>query len=127
MLHELICTDMTLVSVCVLKFLTLSLCLSPPSLSLSLSLAPSLPSAPLFLPPSPSLSLPLSLQVNGMTVEGKQHSEVVAAIKSGGEETSLLVVDTDTDAFFRRCRVAPTPEHITGETRNIYKKGPEHG
>nr|XP_046186926.1 Na(+)/H(+) exchange regulatory cofactor NHE-RF1-like [Oncorhynchus gorbuscha] len=54
------------------------------------------------------------VQVNGMTVKGKQHSEVVAAIKSGGEETSLLVVDTDTDAFFRRCRVAPTPEHITG-------------
>ncbi|XP_029584067.1 Na(+)/H(+) exchange regulatory cofactor NHE-RF1-like [Salmo trutta] len=54
------------------------------------------------------------VQVNGMTVEGKQHSDVVAAIKSGGEETSLLVVDTDTDAFFRRCRVAPTPEHITG-------------
>ncbi|XP_042172272.1 Na(+)/H(+) exchange regulatory cofactor NHE-RF1 [Oncorhynchus tshawytscha] len=53
------------------------------------------------------------IQVNGMKVEGKQHSEVVAAIKSGGEETSLLVVDTDTDAFFRRCRVAPTPEHIT--------------
>uniref|UniRef100_A0A8C8IJE5 Na(+)/H(+) exchange regulatory cofactor NHE-RF1 n=1 Tax=Oncorhynchus tshawytscha TaxID=74940 RepID=A0A8C8IJE5_ONCTS len=52
--------------------------------------------------------------VNGMTVEGKQHSEVVAAIKSGGEETSLLVVDTDTDAFFRRCKVAPTPEHLTG-------------
>ncbi|XP_041719583.1 Na(+)/H(+) exchange regulatory cofactor NHE-RF1 [Coregonus clupeaformis] len=54
------------------------------------------------------------VQVNGMAVEGKQHSEVVAAIKAGGEETSLLVVDTDTDAFFRRCRVAPTPEHITG-------------
>ncbi|XP_055753696.1 Na(+)/H(+) exchange regulatory cofactor NHE-RF1-like [Salvelinus fontinalis] len=60
------------------------------------------------------LAKDMIVQVNGMTVEGKQHSEVVAAIKSGGEETSLLVVDTDTDAFFRRCRVAPTPEHITG-------------
>uniref|UniRef100_A0A8C8MBP7 Na(+)/H(+) exchange regulatory cofactor NHE-RF1 n=1 Tax=Oncorhynchus tshawytscha TaxID=74940 RepID=A0A8C8MBP7_ONCTS len=63
------------------------------------------------------LAKDMIIQVNGMKVEGKQHSEVVAAIKSGGEETSLLVVDTDTDAFFRRCRVAPTPEHITGETR----------
>uniref|UniRef100_A0A8C8IUI6 Na(+)/H(+) exchange regulatory cofactor NHE-RF1 n=1 Tax=Oncorhynchus tshawytscha TaxID=74940 RepID=A0A8C8IUI6_ONCTS len=60
------------------------------------------------------LAKDMIIQVNGMKVEGKQHSEVVAAIKSGGEETSLLVVDTDTDAFFRRCRVAPTPEHITG-------------
>ncbi|XP_029492384.1 Na(+)/H(+) exchange regulatory cofactor NHE-RF1-like [Oncorhynchus nerka] len=60
------------------------------------------------------LAKDMIVQVNGMTVKGKQHSEVVAAIKSGGEETSLLVVDTDTDAFFRRCKVAPTPEHLTG-------------
>ncbi|XP_010872360.1 Na(+)/H(+) exchange regulatory cofactor NHE-RF1 isoform X2 [Esox lucius] len=55
-----------------------------------------------------------SEKINGMSVEGKSHSEVVAAIKACGEETSLLVVDPDTDAFFKRCRVAPTPEHITG-------------
>ncbi|XP_010872359.1 Na(+)/H(+) exchange regulatory cofactor NHE-RF1 isoform X1 [Esox lucius] len=54
------------------------------------------------------------VEINGMSVEGKSHSEVVAAIKACGEETSLLVVDPDTDAFFKRCRVAPTPEHITG-------------
>ncbi|KAJ7989397.1 hypothetical protein DPEC_G00304120 [Dallia pectoralis] len=54
------------------------------------------------------------LQVNDMLVEGKQHSEVVAAIKTCGEETSLLVVDPDTDAFFKRCQVTPTQEHITG-------------
>ncbi|XP_051570424.1 Na(+)/H(+) exchange regulatory cofactor NHE-RF1-like [Myxocyprinus asiaticus] len=54
------------------------------------------------------------IQVNGVPVEGKQHSEVVAAIKAGGDETALLVVDPDTDAFFRKCRVTPTAEHITG-------------
>lgn len=54
------------------------------------------------------------VQVNGVPVEGKTHSEVVAAIKSGGNETSLLVVDPDTDAFFKRCRVSPASEHLTG-------------
>uniref|UniRef100_A0A4W6BU81 Na(+)/H(+) exchange regulatory cofactor NHE-RF1 n=1 Tax=Lates calcarifer TaxID=8187 RepID=A0A4W6BU81_LATCA len=54
------------------------------------------------------------LQVNGVSVEGKTHSEVVAAIKAGGSETRLLVVDPDTDAFFKRCRVAPTSDHLTG-------------
>ncbi|XP_041673491.1 Na(+)/H(+) exchange regulatory cofactor NHE-RF1-like [Cheilinus undulatus] len=54
------------------------------------------------------------VQVNGMSVEGKTHSEVVAAIKSGGAVTRLLVVDPDTDAFFKRCRVMPTSDHLTG-------------
>lgn len=56
-----------------------------------------------------------SSQVNGVSVEGKTHSEVVAAIKVGGSVTRLLVVDTDTDAYFKRCRVAPTSDHLTGE------------
>lgn len=59
-----------------------------------------------------SSSLP---QVNGVSVDGKTHSEVVAAIKAGGDETRLLVVDPDTDTFFKRCRVAPTTDHLTGE------------
>ncbi|CAG5897615.1 unnamed protein product [Menidia menidia] len=54
------------------------------------------------------------VQVNNMQVEGKTHSEVVAAIRAGGHETRLLVVDPDTDAFFKRCRVVPTLEHLTG-------------
>lgn len=58
-------------------------------------------------------------QVNGVSVEGKTHSDVVAIIKAGGHETRLLVVDPETDAFFKRCRVAPTSEHLTGETTFI--------
>ncbi|XP_029944530.1 Na(+)/H(+) exchange regulatory cofactor NHE-RF1 [Salarias fasciatus] len=54
------------------------------------------------------------VQVNNVPVEGKTHSEVVVAIKSGGHETRLLVVDPETDAFFKRCRVAPTMDHLMG-------------
>lgn len=54
------------------------------------------------------------LQVNGKSVVGLQHSEVVAAIKAGGDETSMLVVDEETDDFFRRCHVLPTEEHLSG-------------
>ncbi|KAM6957524.1 Na(+)/H(+) exchange regulatory cofactor NHE-RF1 [Aplochiton taeniatus] len=54
------------------------------------------------------------VEVNGVCVEGRPHGEVVAAIKAGGDETRLLVVDPDTDAFFKRCRVTPAQEHLTG-------------
>ncbi|KAJ8389172.1 hypothetical protein AAFF_G00123780 [Aldrovandia affinis] len=54
------------------------------------------------------------VQVNGVPVEQKQHSEVVSAIRSGGNEASLLVVDPKTDAFFQRCGIRPTQEHLTG-------------
>lgn len=54
------------------------------------------------------------VQVNGVSVEGSSHSEVVTAIKAGGEETCLLVVDPDTDHFFKSCRVAPSAGHLTG-------------
>lgn len=47
-------------------------------------------------------------------MEGKQHAEVVAAIKAGGDDTTLLVVDPETDAFFKKCRVMPNAEHLTG-------------
>ncbi|XP_056262444.1 Na(+)/H(+) exchange regulatory cofactor NHE-RF1-like isoform X2 [Pseudoliparis swirei] len=55
-----------------------------------------------------------SEKVNSLSVEGKTHSEVVAAIKAGGKEARLLVVDPDTDAFFKRCRVAPALDHLSG-------------
>nr|XP_019938445.1 PREDICTED: Na(+)/H(+) exchange regulatory cofactor NHE-RF1 [Paralichthys olivaceus] len=54
------------------------------------------------------------IQVNGVSVVGMQHSEVVGAIKAGGEQTQLLVVDAETEAFFNRCNVLPTEEHLTG-------------
>ncbi|KAF7221234.1 Na(+)/H(+) exchange regulatory cofactor NHE-RF1 [Nothobranchius furzeri] len=54
------------------------------------------------------------VEVNNIPVEGKTHSQVVAAIRAGSDEVRLLVVDPDTDAFFKRCRVTPTAEHLTG-------------
>ncbi|KAM9119712.1 Na(+)/H(+) exchange regulatory cofactor NHE-RF1 [Pangshura tecta] len=54
------------------------------------------------------------IEVNGQCVEGKQHSDVVTAIKAGGDETKLLVVDSLTDEFFKKCKVVPSEEHLTG-------------
>ncbi|XP_062859002.1 Na(+)/H(+) exchange regulatory cofactor NHE-RF1a [Trichomycterus rosablanca] len=54
------------------------------------------------------------VQVNDVIVLGMQHSEVVAAIKAGGDELRLLVVDPETEAFFSRCQVEPTEQHLTG-------------
>ncbi|KAK0140885.1 Na(+)/H(+) exchange regulatory cofactor NHE-RF1 [Merluccius polli] len=54
------------------------------------------------------------LQVNGVSVAGMQHAEVVAVIKAGGEETTMLVVDPEAEAYFTSCNVLPTEEHLTG-------------
>lgn len=48
-------------------------------------------------------------------MEGKQHAEVVSAIKAGGDETKLLVVDNLTDEFFKKCKVIPSEAYLTGE------------
>uniref|UniRef100_A0A8B9H922 Na(+)/H(+) exchange regulatory cofactor NHE-RF n=1 Tax=Astyanax mexicanus TaxID=7994 RepID=A0A8B9H922_ASTMX len=62
------------------------------------------------------------IQVNGVSVEGKTHSEVVAAIRAGGDKTTLLVVDPDADEFFKKCRVTPSPEHISGTYTQVNGK-----
>ncbi|KAG9467874.1 hypothetical protein GDO78_014128 [Eleutherodactylus coqui] len=54
------------------------------------------------------------LEVNGESMLGKQHADVVNAIKVGGDETSLLVVDPETDKYFQECHVTPGREHLTG-------------
>ncbi|KAM8992195.1 Na(+)/H(+) exchange regulatory cofactor NHE-RF1 [Ara ararauna] len=54
------------------------------------------------------------IEVNGVCMEGKQHADVVAAIKASGDETRLLVVDVLTDEFFKKCKVVPSEEHLTG-------------
>ena len=53
--------------------------------------------------------------MNGVCVEGKPHGEVVSAIKAGGDEAKLLVVDRETDEFFNKCKVIPSQEHLQGE------------
>ncbi|CAH2302206.1 Na(+) H(+) exchange regulatory cofactor NHE-RF1 [Pelobates cultripes] len=54
------------------------------------------------------------IEVNGVSMIGKLHSDVVSSIKAGGEETTLLVVDPETDLFFKECGVAPGREHLQG-------------
>ncbi|XP_004374224.1 Na(+)/H(+) exchange regulatory cofactor NHE-RF1 isoform X2 [Trichechus manatus latirostris] len=54
------------------------------------------------------------VEVNGVCMEGKQHGDVVSAIKAGGDETKLLVVDRETDEFFKKCKVIPSQEHLDG-------------
>ena len=51
-----------------------------------------------------------------MNIEGMRHAEVVAFIKKGGDETWLLVVDPDTDEYFKRRGVIPTVSHLKGRT-----------
>lgn len=57
-------------------------------------------------------------------MEGKQHGDVVSAIKAGGDETKLLVVDKETDEFFKKCKVIPSQEHLNGEPRKPRGQGP---
>ncbi|XP_027897807.1 Na(+)/H(+) exchange regulatory cofactor NHE-RF2 [Xiphophorus couchianus] len=52
------------------------------------------------------------VEVNGVNIEGMRHTEVVAFIKKGGNETWLLVVDPETDGDFKRRGVIPTISHV---------------
>lgn len=58
----------------------------------------------------------VALQVNGINVEGLRHSEVVSHIKSQENEARLLVVDPETDEYFKKLGVTPTEDHTKGET-----------
>ncbi|XP_038132563.1 LOW QUALITY PROTEIN: Na(+)/H(+) exchange regulatory cofactor NHE-RF2 [Cyprinodon tularosa] len=52
------------------------------------------------------------VEANGVNIEGMRHTEVVAFIKKGGDETWLLVVDPETDEHFKRRGVVPTISHV---------------
>lgn len=73
--------------------------------------------------PGPSGDVVPCPQVNGVCMEGKQHADVVAAIKAGGDETRLLVVDVLTDEFFKKCKVVPSEEHLAGGLGAVLQGG----
>ncbi|XP_012678475.2 Na(+)/H(+) exchange regulatory cofactor NHE-RF2 [Clupea harengus] len=52
------------------------------------------------------------VEVNGMNIEHLRHSEVVAVIRRGGGQTSLLVVDPETDELFKALGITPTCKHL---------------
>lgn len=54
-------------------------------------------------------------QVNDINVEGMKHTEVVSHIKSKENEAKLLVVDPETDEYFKKLGVTPTEEHVRGQ------------
>ncbi|NXC24756.1 NHRF2 protein, partial [Campylorhamphus procurvoides] len=54
------------------------------------------------------------VEVNGVNVEGLRHSEVVSHIKARDNEARLLVVDPETDDYFKKLGVTPTEEHTKG-------------
>lgn len=43
----------------------------------------------------------LVVAVNGESVENLDHDSVVEMIKKGGDQTSLLVVDKETESIYR--------------------------
>uniref|UniRef100_A0A8C8YH13 Na(+)/H(+) exchange regulatory cofactor NHE-RF n=1 Tax=Prolemur simus TaxID=1328070 RepID=A0A8C8YH13_PROSS len=63
------------------------------------------------------------VEVNGVCMEGKQHGDVVSAIKAGGDEAKLLVVDRETDEFFKKCKVIPSQEHLNGPLPEPFTNG----
>ncbi|XP_066291522.1 Na(+)/H(+) exchange regulatory cofactor NHE-RF1-like [Branchiostoma lanceolatum] len=54
------------------------------------------------------------VEVNGENIESLKHAEVVGKIKEGGNETTLLVVDKESDAFFQEKGVPITTEYVGG-------------
>ncbi|XP_064600364.1 Na(+)/H(+) exchange regulatory cofactor NHE-RF1-like [Liolophura sinensis] len=45
------------------------------------------------------------VEVDGMNIGNENHQQVVSRIKAGGNKTSLLVVDSETDKYFKDQRV----------------------
>ncbi|XP_043856090.1 LOW QUALITY PROTEIN: Na(+)/H(+) exchange regulatory cofactor NHE-RF2 [Dromiciops gliroides] len=67
------------------------------------------------------------IEVNGRNVEGLRHAEeVVSSIKAHEMKHGLLVVDPETDAYFKRLRVVPTEEHVTGPLPSLITNGMSH-
>lgn len=44
------------------------------------------------------------VEVNGVNIGNENHQQVVSRIKAGGEEVTLLVVDAETDNYFKENR-----------------------
>lgn len=60
------------------------------------------------------------VEVNGVNIGNENHQQVVQRIKAGGEETKLLVVDAETDLYFKEQKIV-----IRGEMPEvIYCKTP---
>lgn len=54
------------------------------------------------------------IEVNGTNMEFDKHAKLVTAVKESGNSVTLLVVDEETDNFFKSCEVTVTEKHLTG-------------
>lgn len=54
------------------------------------------------------------VEINGKNLEYEKHNAIVAAIKGSGNEVDMLVVDEQTDKFFKELNVVPTADHVSG-------------
>ncbi|KAK6476172.1 Na(+)/H(+) exchange regulatory cofactor NHE-RF2-like isoform X1 [Huso huso] len=64
------------------------------------------------------------IEVNGVNIEDRKHSEVVAFIKSRGDEARLLVVDQQADEYFKKLGVTPTERHVKDPLPQPITSGP---
>uniref|UniRef100_UPI00358FF7CB Na(+)/H(+) exchange regulatory cofactor NHE-RF2-like n=1 Tax=Myxine glutinosa TaxID=7769 RepID=UPI00358FF7CB len=65
------------------------------------------------------------VEVNGVNIEEKKHGEVVQMIKTGGNETTLLVVDAKTDNAFNKLKMTPTTLHLKDSLPQPFSNGAE--
>ena len=60
------------------------------------------------------------MEVNGTNISNENHQQVVQRIKAVQNETKLLVVDKDTDVYYRTRKIV-----IRGDMPNVHKiEGP---
>lgn len=45
------------------------------------------------------------VEVNGVNIGNENHQQVVGRIKAGGDETTLLVVDQETDQYYKEQKI----------------------
>ncbi|XP_074044719.1 Na(+)/H(+) exchange regulatory cofactor NHE-RF3 [Macrotis lagotis] len=57
----------------------------------------------------------LLVAVNGESVEMMDHDSIVEKIRKGGDQTSLLVVDKETDAMYKLAQLSPFLYHLQNQ------------
>lgn len=56
------------------------------------------------------------IEVNGANIESESHKQVIEKVKAGGNETTLLVVDSEADAYFKKNDIS-----ISSSSPNVSK------
>lgn len=70
------------------------------------------------------------VEVNGVNIGNENHQQVVTRIKSGGEETRLLVVDSETDNWYKEHKKivrGDLPEIVSRSAKREEDDGPTGG